>query len=231
MQNPPLLPSTPSSSPASGQTFNNAVISPTLPVQHRKDAPAFYKHATYAVRGQTTKQATTFGVDNPNGLVELYANHKGFEIEENLRLYSGEDMTSEVLRIGARNGRDASSIYDVTDATNEEKVGALRHKMGKSTARDEWEILDARDRLMGTVVEESLTLALVRGLVKFASPLLPRNYDVHVGGRDVGRYTRNQNSKLVRVACDFALDQNGVLDRRLGLAAAILMCAPQSKQR
>ncbi len=230
MQNPPLLPSPPSSSPASGQTFSNAVISPTLPVQHRKDAPAFYKHATYTVRCQAMKQsAATFGVDNPNGLVVLYANHKGFRLEENLRLYTGEDMTTEVLRINARNGRDASSIYDVTDATNEEKVGALRHKMGKSTARDEWEVLDARDRLMGTFVEESLALALVRGLVKFASPLMPRNYNVHVGGRGVGRYTRSQNSKFVKVACDFVLDQNGVLDRRLGLAAAILMCAPESK--
>lgn len=140
-------------------------------------------------------------------------------------------MRTELLRIGARNWLDINATYDVVDATNEQKVGAMRRKGLKSMMQDEWEILDAQDRVIGSVKEDSLALALLRRFVEFAALLLPQKFSVEVGSRDVATFTQNKNPMLIKLACDFSADADGVLDRRLALAAAVLLCAIEGKQR
>lgn len=217
--------------PAQSSFHNTQVGSPALPIQHQKDAPAFYKHTNYLVRRKLLKLiGASFYVDDPNGNVVMYANQKGFKLKEDIRLYTGEDMTTEILRIGARSWLDFSSIYDVTDATNGEKVGAMRRKGLQSMVQDEWEILDVQDRVMGTIKEESLPLALIRRFIEFAAFLLPQKYDIQIGGRHIGQLTQSKNPLLIKLACDFSPDQNGVFDRRLSLAAAVLLCAIEGKQ-
>lgn len=226
-----MSPQSPFSSSTHTSFGSASVGSPALPIQLQKDAPAFYKHTNYLVRRKLLKLiGATFYVDDPSGQVVLYANQKGFKLKEDIRLYTGEDMQTEVLRIGARSWLDISAVYDVTDATNGQKVGALRRKGLKSMIQDEWEVLDAQDRVMGTIKEESLPLALLRRFVEFAAFLLPQKYDIQIGGRHIGNFTQNKNPLLIKLACDFAPDQNGVFDRRLGLAAAILLCAIEGKQ-
>lgn len=201
-------------------------------IQNQRDAPAFYKHTNYLVRRKLMKLVgASFYVDDPNGNVILYANQKGFKLKEDIRLYTGEDMQTELLRIGARNWIDINAVYDVTDATNGQKVGSLKRMGLKSMIQDEWEIRDAQDRPMGIIKEDSMALALVRRFIEFAALLLPQKYSVQIGSRDVAHFTQNKNPMLIKLACDFAVDSEGVLDRRLALAAAVLLCAIEGKQR
>lgn len=222
MQNP---------SPFSNQPSMSSSLAPSLPIQHDKNALAIYRHSNYLVRRKLLKLiGASFYVDDPSGNVIMYANQKGFKLKEDIRLYTGEDMQTELLRISARNWLDINATYDVIDATNDAKVGALKRKGFKSMLQDEWEILDAQDRVLGTIKEESLVVALVRRFIEISALFLPQKYDIQVGGRDVGGFQQNKNPLVIKLACDFAEDKNGVLDRRLGLAAAILLCAIEGKQ-
>ena len=72
---------------------------------------------------------------------------KAFKLKEDIRLYTSEDMQTEVLSIQARKIIDISSAYDVIDSLTGAKVGALKRKGLKSILKDEWIIMDAEDKV------------------------------------------------------------------------------------
>jgi hypothetical protein len=190
-----------------------------------------YTHRSYLVRRKLIKLVgAAFYVDDPSGHVVMYANQKGFKLKEDIRLYTGEDMTKELITIRARSILDISATYDVTDATTGEKVGALRRKGFQSMIQDEWVFLDAQDREMGTIKEENIVFALVRRFIEFATFFLPQQYNATIGGREVATFKQTKNPLLIKIQVDFSPDSGGVLDRRLGLAAAILLSAIEGKQ-
>jgi uncharacterized protein YxjI len=190
-----------------------------------------FAHNTYLVRRKFLKLiGASFYVDDPSGHVVMYANQKGFKLKEDIRLYPGEDMTKELLTIRARSIIDFGATYDVTDAATGEKLGALRRKGLKSMLQDEWAILDAQDREMGTMQEENVMLALVRRFIDFAAFFLPQQYNVTIGNREVATFKQTKNPLLIKIQVDFRHDTAQVFDRRLGLAAAILLSAIEGKQ-
>lgn len=190
-----------------------------------------FSATNYLIRRKILKLlGAAFFVEAPEGNVILYADLKAFKLKEDIRLYTGEDKTQEVLRIGARNILDVSATYDVFESATNTKIGALRRKGLKSVIRDEWIILDAQDREMGGIAEDSMLLALVRRFIEYATLLLPQKYTVTVGNREVGHFSQTYNPLVANIRADFSMDPQGVLDRRLGVAAAILMSAIEGKQ-
>ncbi|MBW3636810.1 MAG: hypothetical protein KY445_10165 [Armatimonadetes bacterium] len=171
-----------------------------------------------------------FYVHDANDAVVLYADQKAFKLKEDIRVYSGEDKTVEVLRIAARSIMDFSAAYDVYDSASNQKLGVLRRKGMKSIVRDEWQILDAQDREMGLIQEDSTVLALMRRFIEFIALLVPQKYSITVGNRPVGQFTHVLNPFSSKIEADFSPDTSGVLDRRLALAAGVLMCAIEGKQ-
>lgn len=172
----------------------------------------------------------SFFVHDQNGAVVLYADQKAFKWKEDIRIYEGEDKAVEVLRIAARSVMDFSAAYDVFESATNQKLGALRRAGMKSMMRDEWQILDAQDREMGLIVEDSLALALLRRFVEFVALILPQKYSITVGNRAVGEFAQTFNPLTTKIEVDFSADVDGVLDRRLALAAGVLMCAIEGKQ-
>jgi hypothetical protein len=49
-------------------------------------------------------------------------------------------------------------------------------------------------------------------------------------GVPVCSFKQNVNPFVMKISLDFSADVNRLLDRRLGLAAAILLCAIEGKQ-
>ena len=191
-----------------------------------------FRHANYTIRRKLMKLVgAAFYVDDPSGMTVLYANQKGFKLKEDIRLYTGEDMTQELLTIKARSVLDFGATYDVWDAPSGAKLGALRRKGLKSTfIKDEWLILDAQDREVGLITEESVFLALIRRFVDLATWFLPQQYNGDIGGRPVLNFKQSKNPFLLKIMADFSMDTSQILDRRLGIAAAILFCAIEGKQ-
>jgi hypothetical protein len=130
--------------------------------------------------------------------------------------------------IQARSVLDIAATYDVYDSATNEKVGALRRKGLKSILKDEWIFLDPSDREIGLVKEDSLALALVR---RFLLNIFPQTFVAEMNGAPVCVMKQRFNPFILKLEVDFSPDVNGQLDRRLGIAAAILLSAIEGRQQ
>ena len=169
------------------------------------------------------------GYDHEGGL-SFFTKMKGFRLREDLRLYADESMSEELLTISTRQVIDFSAGYDVHDAVSGEKVGSLKRKGFKSMIRDEWTITDAHEREIGVIREDSTMLALVRRFFDMAALIFPQAYHVEVDGRTVAVYKQKFNPIIHKMDIDFTSDTDGLLDPRLGIAAAVLLAAIEGRQ-
>jgi uncharacterized protein YxjI len=188
-----------------------------------------FEHSTYLVRRKILKLfGAAFHIYDPQGNVVFYSKLKAFKLKEDIRIYTGEDMQEEVLVIKARKILDFSSAYDVVDPNTNEKVGVLKRKGLKSILKDEWILMDANDHDIGRIKEDSTALALLRRFL--TGSLLPQKYYGDIGSTQVCTFKQNFNPFVTKINLDFSPDTNNLLDRRLGIAAAVLLTAIEGKQ-
>ena len=190
---------------------------------------SIFQYPNYLLKRQTIALTGKFRFYDPAGRLVLFSEQKMFKLKEDIRVYAEEGKTQEVLSIKARQIIDFSAAYDVVDTATNQKVGVLRRKGLQSILRDEWEVLDANDQLFGRLFEDSMGLALVRRLV--LGSLLPQNYDLTVGETRVADLRQNFNPFRYELNLDFTMDTANRLDRRLGIAAGILLAAIEGRQQ
>jgi uncharacterized protein YxjI len=182
----------------------------------------------YVIRRKVFKVfGNAFHIYDENGQLLLYSKQKAFKLKEDIRLYESEEMKEELLLIQARQIIDFSAAYDVIDSKTNEKVGALKRKGLKSIFQDEWIILDKNDHEIGLIQEDNMLLALLR---RFVMNLIPQSYKVQVEGQAVASYKQNFNPFVLKLTADYSQDVNGKIDRRLGIAAGILLCSIEGRQ-
>ena len=165
-----------------------------------------------------------FDVDGAT--LRFYVDQKAFKLREQITVYGDETMRAPMLEIRARQIIDFSAAYDVSTPEGQ-RVGTLRRKGLKSMIQDEWEILGPDEAPFGLVKEDSLLLAMLR---RFLSNLIPQRYDVTVGGQQVATFVQHFNPFIFKMDVDFSPDTGGFLDRRLGIAAVILLLAIEGRQ-
>jgi len=187
-----------------------------------------FQHPKYLLKRQAIALTGKFRFYDPLGNLVLFSEQRMFKLREDIRVYSDENKTQEVLSIKARQILDFSAAYDVVDTELNQKVGALRRKGLRSILRDEWEVLDASDNVKGLLFEDSVGLALLRRFLLGA--WLPQNYDISFGDVRVADLQQNFNLFRYELNLDFSMDTNRLLDRRLGIAAGILLAAVEGRQ-
>ena len=187
-----------------------------------------FQFPTYLLKRQAIALTGKFRVYDPAGRLVMFSEQKMFRLREDIRVYDSEDKSREVLSIKARQIMDFSAAYDVVDTELNQKVGVLRRKGLRSILRDEWEVLDANDRLIGQLFEDSIPLALLRRLV--LGSWLPQNYDMTVGDMRVADLKQNFNLFRYELNLDFSMDTINRIDRRVGIAAGVLLAAVEGKQ-
>lgn len=196
-----------------------------------QDIAERYAHDTYTLRRKVlTIAGAKFHIFDPAGGLALFAKLKAFKLKEDIRIYADEQMTQELLAIRTKSVFDISGTYDIYDSVDNQTVGALRRKGIKSMFRDEWLILDAGGKEVGVIKEDSGLKAFIRRFIEAASVLMPQRFHAEVGGRTVATYQQNFNPFVQRIAIDFSADTGNTFDARLGLAAAVLLCAIEGKQ-
>ena len=89
-------------------------------------------------------------------------------------------------------------------------------------------MLDANDSVKGLLFEDSMGLALLRRFL--LGNWLPQNYDITFGQTRVADLRQNFNLFRYELNLDFSMDTAHQLDRRLGIAAGILLAAVEGKQ-
>jgi len=189
---------------------------------------SIFQHPSYLLKRQAIALTGRFRFYDPMGNQVMFSEQRMFKLREDIRVYADENKTQEVLSIKARQIVDFSAAYDVVDTALNQKIGALRRKGLRSILRDEWEVLDANDNVKGLLFEDSMGLALLRRLV--LGSWLPQNYDISFGEVRVADLKQNFNLFRYELNLDFTMDVAQLLDRRLGIAAGILLAAVEGKQ-
>ena len=164
-----------------------------------------------------------------------FVEQKRFTFKEDIRFFTDESKTEELMRIKALHRFDPRATYDVT--VNGERIGQIQKVFGASLLRSTYRLYDANGREGAIVEEGSLPVAIVRRLLHFVPIVedvanwLPIPYDfVFKRGEVVVGRNRRRRWKLIDVCeIDLSLDPQRTLDRRLVLALSVGMDALQAR--
>ena len=187
----------------------------------------YFSENEYLIRRKILKLlGGAFHVYDAHNSVVAYSKMKAFKLKEDLRMFTGEDMEKELFRIQARNIIDFAATYDVFDSSTGSKIGALRRRGLKSIFADEWLILDAQDREIGTIKEDSLLMAFVR---RFLVNIIPQSYHCTIQDRPACTFKQNFNPFVMKIRVRF--EECPDVDRNLVMAGGLLLCAIEGKQK
>ena len=188
-----------------------------------------FQQDRYLIRRKVFKVlGAAFHIYDAAGGVVGYSTQKAFKLKEDIRIYTDESCTTELLVILARNVIDFSAAYDVVDPQAGQGVGTLQRRGFKSVIRDEWIVLDATGLQIGTVKEDSTVMALAR---RFLTNLIPQKFTATVGGEQVAMYQQNFNPFVLKLQVQVAPNADALIDRRLLLAAGVLLGAIEGRQQ
>lgn len=167
---------------------------------------------------------------DPQGNMIAYCKMRGFRLRESLTVYADETESKALMNISTNQIIDFSANYQITDAQSHEPVGSLARKGFSSLVRDSWKILDTQGQQIGEIKEDSTALAILRRFIEVASFFLPQKYHVSIEGLHLGTLKQHFNPFMLKLSIDYSADDQMVLDRRLGLAIAFVMCLIEGRQ-
>lgn len=222
---PPPLPATTPASPSPGAL-------PTTPGPAAASRPTTLTRRSYTVRRKVFKFfGAAFHLLDDSNTVVGYSRQKAFRLKEDIRVFTDESMTAELLAIKARSIIDFSATYDVFRSTSDAtSFGSLRRRGWKSFVRDEWLIFGPDGNEVGMVQEDDMSLAVLRRVIGWVNLFSPQRYSVLVGNRCIATLRTNRNPFVYRLRVDFAVEPGHGLAPQLVLAAAILLAAIEGKQ-
>jgi len=187
-----------------------------------------FTHPTYLIRRKVFAFfGGQFHVYDPQGRLLLFSRQKAFRLREDIRVYTDETESEERLWIRARQIIDFSAAYDVVASQTGELVGTLRRKGFSSLLRDSWEFLDERGQPVGKMMEDSMTLALLR---RFLVNLIPQSFHATIAQQPVASYRQRFNPFIYKLDVQVAPGASAVIRTEMLLAAGILLTAIEGRQ-
>lgn len=189
---------------------------------------AIFQQDSFLARQKIFSLAPCFYFQDHLGNALAFLRKKIFTWKDEVRVFTDETQSLELLCIKARKIIDWGTAFDVTDSINHQKVGVLKRRGWKSVLRKEWTIMDALDQEIGMVREDSMLLAFVR---RFITALIPQTYTFEIAGQQIGTAKQNWNLFAPRMNVDFSSDPGKGLDRRLAVAAVVLLMAVEGRQQ
>ena len=174
--------------------------------------------------------------EDADGEPFCFVEQKRFKFKEDIRFFTDEAKTTELLRIKARQRFDPRARYDIT-APDGSKVGEIQKVFGASLLRSTYTLFDPAGNELCTVREKSMPRALFRRAVGFVPYLgdyadwLPIAYDFEFlhGEEVLGMHRRRRWKWRDIYDMDFTADTERRLDRRLVLATAVGLDALQAR--
>jgi hypothetical protein len=205
------------------------LASPTLgsSAQAAPISAAIFQQDRFIARQKIFTFSPQFRFSDLNGNTLAFLRKKVFTWKDEIRVFTDETLSMELLTIKARKIIDWGAAFDVTDSINHQKVGALKRRGWKSLVRSEWTIIDVNDQEIGRIQEGSAFLAILR---RWLSNLLPQSYSFEVRGQHVGTVRQKPNFFVPRMEADFSADPGKLLDRRLATAAIVLLMTVEGRQ-
>jgi uncharacterized protein YxjI len=165
-----------------------------------------------------------------------FVKQKAFKFKEDIRFYTDDSRSTELLRIKARQRFDPKARYDIT-LPDGSKIGEIQKVFGASLLRSTYRIYDGAGAEIATATERSMTVALLRRLVglvpfveNFANWLpIPYHFVFQRDGAELGTHRRQLWKLRDTYTIDMSGDPQRSVDRRLILAIAVGMDALQAR--
>ena len=165
--------------------------------------------------------------DNKDVLIG-YSKQKALKIKEDIRVFSDESESNQILNIKARNLFDLSGNYDFTDPNTGESLGGIRRNFRKSFFQDSYSIYGSDNQVYGEIKEDSMINALIRRFIPFASLAFPQVFSMDVQGQSSIIFTQKINPIIQKLTIQIPAENQ--LDRRVILGAAMIIIAIEGKQ-
>lgn len=172
----------------------------------------------------------SFHVYDGAGRVVAFCRQKAFRLREDIRLYTDESMSTELLTMRTRQIIDFGATYDVA-LPGGEIIGSLRRKGLRSLLRDSWMIFDPEGRELATLTEDSGAMAIFRRLHELFAILSPQKFEVNShDGLHIASLRVHMNPFVYRMGVAIHAD-HPELDELMVLAAACLIAAIEGRQQ
>ena len=189
-----------------------------------------YEADSYMVRQKVLKLlGEEFHIYSDDSMQQLigYSKQKALKLKEDIRVYSDEQKSTELICIKARSIIDFGAGYDITDSQTGEAICGFKREGLKSLFKDSWKVMDSSGNQIGTLGEDSGILALVRRFVPFASLLIPQEFVLSTGTGSIV-FTQKINPLIHKMFVNNI--QSSGLDPRIVLAATMLLIAIEGRQ-
>jgi uncharacterized protein YxjI len=176
------------------------------------------------------------GPDGEPGEPFAFVHQRRFKFKEDIRFYTDDSKTTELMRIKARQRFDPRARYDVT-APDGTKIGEIQKVFGKSLLRASYQLYDANGAEVAQARERSVPVALFRRIVGFVPYIgsyadwlpIAYHFDFIRGEDRLGSHDRKLWSFRDVYTIDMSGDPQHTIDRRLILANAVGMDALQAR--
>ena len=165
-----------------------------------------------------------------------FVKQKAFEFKEDIRFYTDETRSTELMRLKARQRFDPWARYEIS-AADGSKIGEIQKVLGKSLLRSSYLLFDASGKEIAQATEKNLLVALFRRLVGFIPNLdsfanwlpIPYHFTFWRDGAELGIQRRQLWKFNDTYTIDFSNDPQRTVDRRLILATTVGMDALQAR--
>jgi uncharacterized protein YxjI len=184
----------------------------------------------YTIRRKVFKVfGAGFHVYDAAGQVVGYCKQKAFKLKEDLRVFTDEQMSSELFRMNATKVIDFGSTYEVRHPTGE-LMGSLRRRGLKSLVRDSWLVFDGQGQQIATLEEDSTTMALLRRAHEFLAAILPQKFVLkRADGAPIATFRTHFNLFIYRLGVAIHTE-DPALDDLMVLATGCLIAAIEGRQ-
>ena len=193
---------------------------PTAPAAVAPQPGSLWFQNSYRIRRKVLAIAQQYFIEDGQGRPLAYSRQKMFQLREDIRVFSDENMAQELFRIQQTNWTDMWGEFVVVDSASNTRVGSIRRKALKSLVKGEWDLFDPYQRLVGQI-KQATGRALVRRFVPMGQ-LVPDKLTIELNGQPVA--TIDQQFKVIGDIWDINAQWTpATLDRRVLLACALLM--------
>jgi hypothetical protein len=185
-----------------------------------------FTHNNYIIKPQGLSIGGKFRVYDPQNTPVLFVEHKTkwSKPVTTYHVYADEKKQRELLLIQDADHPTLDEFCAVTDAVSGEKIGGINTDWDK-WFEDSWSIYDAQGAVVGVLRETSTGRAILHDLTDGA---LPQNIQIMAGDQPLAELRQKSVLMGHHLLADFSMDVGSRLDRRLGLAAAIVVAVHQA---
>ena len=182
----------------------------------------------YSIRRRLFAIGGAFDLYDDNRVVVGHCRQKAFKLKEDIRIYSDETKSKEILTIKASQIVDFSAAYDVVTPDDQITRGIWKRKGFSSIIRDTWKLETPQGEEM-ELLEDSTALAVFRRF----GPLgqwIPQSYNLKHGDKVIAQFHQRFNPFIFTLDVEL-LDEEAKEHAAVIAAAAVLLCAIEGRQK